>query len=599
MIKSNKHTITCSILILVGLISVFYPCFNFPPISDTWELLYSFHNLDSYPGTVKWLNILNFDPVEEVGYRPLANLIYFIIYSIPDSSYSAFNILNFCLYLLNILLFYRFSLYFIKNKKLAACFIALFAFLFNHCDIILWSCHIFILLGVCLFLIGYICFIEFLKTARVKLLYITTTFFILGTLCYESFALWPLAIIFIANIDNFKTIKGPSAKFKLLSAYITLGSVYSISFLLFLYIKSLGTYVDPTRSIMDFFRLKIILSSLFLTFFNILYNTVCVNIIPFIPFPLKVTENIYMAGPVINYVQKVPQIITFIGTSFAAGLFILFFILYRKKQLNELKIFGLFLFLILSETYIVFLGKLGISHTFSYCLSEFRYQYIPNAFFILLIAYVIDRYLNPSKKFLRFIYISLIMIALLNIINVYRVTRVYNNHLANLNKIISSIRAGMDHGVINKKDKVYIQKDIPDYLPSLCWNIEMGERFIKEGNYKWMFPKKDIELFADNINDATWIINKRSFKITRKTEISEQEKGLLIGEGKSEQFNFLAIHYAFEGDNYKAIETLKKAIEINSDDYNAYKKLEYLYRELNLKDELYKVTEKLRLLKSK
>jgi len=73
----------------------------------------------------------------------------------------------------------------------------------------------------------------------------------------------------------------------------------------------------------------------------------------------------------------------------------------------------------------------------------------------------------------------------------------------------------------------------------------------------------------------------------------------LIGEGKSEQFNFLAIHYAFEGDNYKAIETLKKAIEINSDDYNAYKKLEYLYRELNLKDELYKVTEKLRLLKSK
>ncbi|MBU0469168.1 MAG: hypothetical protein KKD07_02015 [Candidatus Omnitrophica bacterium] len=445
---------------------------------------------------------------------------------------------------------------------------------------------------------GYMCFINFLKTSRVKLLYITATLFILGTLCYESFALWPLAIIFLANIADFKTAKSPGAKFKLLSTCITLGAVYSLCFILFLYIKSLGTYVDPVRSILDFFSFKIILSSGFLTLFNLAYNTICVNIIPFIPFPLKVTENIYMAGPVIHYVQKSPQIVTFIGASFAAGLFLLFFILYRKKQFNELKIFSLFLFLLISETYIVFLGKLGILHTFSYCLSEFRYQYIPNAFLILIIAYIIDRYLNPSNKILKIIYITLIFIFSLNIFNIFRVVNIYKNQLAGLNKIISSIRTGIDKGAINNKDKIYIQEDIPDYLPSLCWNIEMGDRFIKEGNFKWMFPNEDLKYFSNNIENAKWIINKKSFKIVKNTEANIQEKGVLIGKGKSEQYNFLALHYAFKDDNIKALDVLKKAVEMNPDDYKAYKKLEFLYRKLGMNDELIKVKEKMHLLKN-
>lgn len=577
---------------LLGLICVFYPCLKFPPVSDTWEMLYSFNNLNSFPGSAKWLHILNFDPVEEVGYRPLAHLIYYLIYMFSNPANIFFNIFNFILYFTSIVLLYRFSLYFIKNKFLAASFITYFAFLFSHCDIILWSAHIFILLGVCLFLVGYIFFIEYLKTNRTSFLVITIPFFLLGTMCYESFVLWPFTIIFLAFISDFNTVKSPSITKKAVSMSLALAAIYSLGIMLFLFIRSLGTYENPFRSASDFFNLKIILSSGAMALFNLLYNTILVNIIPIIPFPLKVTENIYMAGPVINYVHKYPQIVTFIDSFAAIGLLVIFILFFRKKQFKEFIVIGLFLYLIISESFIVYLGKLGISHTFAYCLSEFRYQYIPNAFFVLLIAYLFDRHVIPSRKSNTIVISVLILLCSINIYSSKKVLNIYTKDLLHLNKIITSVRSGINNGTINSENKVHIQNDIPDYLPSLCWNIEMGERFIKDGNYKWLFHGPELNYFADSIGDAKWIVDKESFDIVERTPNNINKKGVLIGKGKSDQFNFLALHYAFIDNDNKAMSVLKKAIEMNPDDMTAHQLLESLYKKMGLNEEALQINKR-------
>ncbi|MBL7197797.1 MAG: hypothetical protein ISS47_06830, partial [Candidatus Omnitrophica bacterium] len=470
MNSDKKFYILYSFIILGVLFGIFYPRLSSPPISDYWEMFYSFHHLEEFPGSFKCLNILNFDAVEQVGYRPLAHLFYYILHLVFGSNFVFFNIVNFLLYFLSVIIFYRFALYFVKNRVLAGVFIGLFAFLFSHFDILLWSCHLYIIVGFSMFLLGFMAYMRFLKTNKLSLLFSVILCFLIGLWCYEAFFLWPLAIIILSRINGIRTKTSPDIKKIVKAVWLILGAVYLLDFLFYLFVKSVGTYENHLDTILDFLKLRVFVSSGFLAFFNVLYNNIAVNIYPLLPFPLKVTENIYMAGPVINYIKTNPKIVFIEGALVGITFFWFFFTLYRKKYFEEIKIIGLFLFLMLSELYIVFFGKLSVSHSFAYCLTEFRYQYIPNAFLILIVLYVIYRFFKPSKIKQRIVCLALIPFFVLNIYCSQRVIGIYNSHLVNLKKMISSIRSGINKEYINENDKIYIDEDIPDYLPSLCWN---------------------------------------------------------------------------------------------------------------------------------
>ena len=577
--KSNKKFyIICSFVILPVLLGIFYPCLSFPPISDSWEMLYSFHHLDELPGLVKSLHLLNFDIFEQVGHRPLAHTFYYIIHLVFGSSFMFVNIFNFFLYFLSIILLYRMSLFFVKNRVFAAMFVGFFAFLFNHSVIIIWPGHTFIILGFCLFLLGFMRYIKFLKTDKPFLLFSIIPIFLIGMWCYESFFLWPLAIIIISSIKSLRGESYLTRKKVVRRNWLVLGIVYPVYFLFYLFTKSLGTYGMPVHKISDFLKLTNFISSGLLSFFNILYNSIAVNIYPLLAFPLNIRENIYMSGPVIKYIKTNPEVILIEGILIVVALFWFFFSLYRKKYFEEIKIIGLFLFLIISETFIVFFGKLSISNSLTYCLSEFRYQYIPNAFFILIVLYTINRFIKPSKNKRKIIYLVLALICALNIYCSRKVVNIYSSHLTNLGKMISSIRLSISRGLINEDDKLYIDKDMPDYFPGLCWNIEMGERFIEKGNYQWMFSKKEIKYFSEDINGADWIIDKEKFNVVEKTAENIRKKGTKVILGKIEQYEELEYFY-MEGNDYGKAETMfKKVIELDSKNCNAYEGLRDCYR---------------------
>jgi len=572
--EKNRFNLIYGFVLFSLLLIIAFPSFSFPPMSDYWStMFYPFHNLEEFSNSAKWSHVLNIDPFEQMRYQPLSRVFYYILFFFFGSNFMVFNIVNFLLYFLSMLLLYKFSLYFVKNKILAAVFVGFFAFLFSHFDILLWSCHLYIIVGLSMFLLGFMFYIRFLRIGRPYLPFLVILCFLLGMWCYESFFLWPLAIIILSRIKSLRNGVGIARKKLARVNWLILGGVYIVYYLFYLFTRSLGTYDIPTYKVSEFFKLTNFVSSGLAVFFNALYNNIAVNIYPLLSFPLKVTENIYMAGPVISYIKTNPEIVFIEGALAAITLFWFFFTLYRKKYFEEIKIIGLFLFLMLSELYIIFFCRM-VDNAYVYCLTEFRYQYIPNAFLILIVLYVINRFFKPSKIKQRIIYLALIPFFALNIYCSQKVIGIYNSHLVNLKEMISSIRSGINKGYINENDKIYINEDMPDYLPSLCWNIEMGDRFIKKGNYKWMFSRKDIGYFAQKIDNAEWIIDKENFSVVRKTEKNIRMKGKKIGLGKEEQYRMLGDFYMSKGNYEKAERMFKRAIEIKSQNENVSEALE-------------------------
>ena len=584
-LSDKGFDIIFAFVLLATFLAVSLPSLSYPPLSDDWEKFHFFQHLEERPGPVKWLHILNHDPNERMRYQPLSRIFYYTFHLVFGSNFMFFQLFNFLFYILSVIVLYRFSLYFSKDRFMAAAFVGLFAFLFTHFDIVLWSSHIYIIAGFTMLLLGFMHYMRFLKTGRKTLLFSVMLLFLMGMLCYESFFFWPLGIIILSCVKELRGERAAGRRSIIKTNAVVLAITYAIYFLFYLFVRSLGTYESPAHELGDFLKLSSVISSGLLVLFSAVYNNIIVNIIPFLAFPFKVTENIYMAGPVINYIDRMHEGVIFAGGALVGGLLIFLSVyLHKKKRSEELKIIWFFLFLMLSEMYAVFFVKLALN-PFVYNLTEFRYQYVPNAFVILIALLVFTRFLRPSQKSKQIICVSLILLLTLNIYCGQRVMNIYNFHFANLQKMLSSIRSGIRDGSITKNNRLYIDEDMPDYLPHLCWNIYMGEQFIDKGNYQWMFSRKEMENFSFDPEGARWIIDKEDFKVVKKSPENMAKEGKrinfmidrrYIALEKSREYVSLGYLYIKKLRYTEAEEMFKKAIEMNHGNNRAYEGLKFL-----------------------
>lgn len=588
--KKKKLNLIYSIVLFIMLLTISFPSLSYPPLSDYWEMFYFFHHLSEKTGLIKWLHILNHDPWEHIRYQPLSRIFLYTFHLTFGSNFIFFNIFNFLFYFFNVLILYKFALNFSKNLTIPILFVGLFTFLFNHFDTVLWSFHIYILVGFCMFLLGFMSYIKYLKTGKTFFIFFMALFFISGMLCYESFFLWPLGIVILSSIKSLRT-EGAIKKGNIFRmCWKVLSVLYAFYFLFYLFTRSINTYVRTSHTISDFIIYPSFIKTASLVFFNALYNNIAVNLFPLLSFPLQVAENIYMRGPIINYIsiEDTRFLVIFVVGVIVTVLLALFFIyLYRKRYLEELKIIGFLLFLMLSEPYITFYCRTALNNAFLYNCTEFRYQYIPNAFIILIIIFVIDRFLILSKTRKMIMYILLLAIFVLNIYCIRKVINIYNYHFANLNKMLFNIKTDIRNGLVNKENKLYIDKDIHDYLPHLCWNIEMGELFIYKGNYQWMFSRREVEYFAESLNEAAWSIDKSDFSIVKKSKanifttakkINMLQDNWYISLGKDQEYFGLGVLYKEQNNYIKAEAMFKKAIEMGSQDIRVYAALGELYK---------------------
>jgi len=559
-------------LILFTLLLILaFQSFSYPPMSDDWHLFHYFHHLDELPGKVKWLHVLNYDPYEKMRYQPMSRVFYYILHKTFGSDFIFFRIFNFLSYFLSIIFLYKFSLYFVKNKRLAMTFAAIFTFLFINFNFVLWPHHVFIVIGLSLMLAGFISYIKYLNAPRPHLFLFTGSLFLLGLWCYEAFFLWPFGIIILSSIKGIgkKARGGPKGNiFKINSSLLS--AVYVLYVIFYFFTRTLGTHAEPLHDFPVLLNVGNFFLSGFLAFFSALYYGLAVNIFPMLAFPLKIAQNAYLGGPIIDYINRGHEATGYAigGMALILSLYLLIR-LYAKKYIEEAKIVFLFLFLMISELWIIFLARIATKN-FVYTLIEFRYQYVCSVFIILIALFMADRFVMISKKRGKILRAALALVLILNIYCNQKLMTAYDSRFVDLKKMMSNIKAGLKSKSINASDKIYVYEDMPDYFPSLCWNIDLSERFIEKGNYKWMFSAEELNSFSDDTDDAYWIIDRGDFGIAKKSKRSLSKKGEKTGEGKYDQYMHLAYVYKTQGNHRKEKEMLFKIKELNAQKQSLY-----------------------------
>jgi len=515
---NKKGTPIYFILLLILMAGIYYPSFSDPPRSDSWSTLHFFHNLGDYPGNSKWLHVINFDPWTQIRFYPLAFLLHYWQHSLFGVNFIySHHIFNFILYYLSIILLYNLAINFCKNRTLILIFLFIFAFLFSHFDIVIWAFHFYIIFGFCSFILGFLIYLRYLETGKKKFLLFIILLFLTGMLSYEPFALWPWAILILNFVDTKEkkiVFKNKSNKF---ASFLIIGVVYTFYIASFLFSRAIKTYDAPVLSWDKVLTLNPFI--FFVVFFNFLYNSIFVNLIPkiTIPFSTRIEDNINMGG-IIEKISadsiKFNNIILYSSLIFIIVLCISMVFLVKKKGIKSAGTVSFFLFLLVSGYYILFYCR-SLTNDYVYCLQQFRYQYISNAFIVLLGVYLLENLITLSQWRKIIIYLFAFIIFISNVSMTRKYVLMVSQQLKPLKEIIQNIKSGIKEEKINSNKRLYIDNSIVQELPKLCWNRQMGTYFMK-GTYQWIFNRNEIKYFSFSPEDAHWIIDKDSLRIIKK-----------------------------------------------------------------------------------
>ncbi len=490
---------------------IYLPSFFAPLRSDYLPLLYFFHHLDALPGKIKWLHILNYDPVNQVNFYPLTHVIIYLEYLVFGSCPFCYHLFHFGMYCVSLALIYKLARIFCPDRSLTIAFVTLFAFLFSHFDIIIWSYHIHIIISFCLLLTGFMLYLKFLKTGKTAILIWVIIAFLLPLFCYLPFVFWPLGIIILAWLKSPPDSVGLSKARKKASLLLVLGITYSLYIGVFFTTRTIGTYDGALVSLNKIFEPRQYFIAFFSVFFDTFYNGVLVNLMPFIAWPLKTCENIELGGWLNTQIPAIIRII-YIGGGLALLICLLVPVYFFRRKKYELSKASIFLFFLLFSEFFVLSRLSLLVNDPQYVLQQFRYQYIINVFVMIIVLLIVHQALGNSKLRLQIFRCGLALVLIMNIYYSLRGAAYVNSELAPLKKIVYSIKSKIDSGMINSENKIYIDDKITQVLPSLCWNDYMGTRFMKH-TYQWMFTQKEVKYFTFSPQGAKWVIREEDFEL--------------------------------------------------------------------------------------
>lgn len=514
----SKFVLIWAILLTGILLAIYLPTFFNAPRSDWWESLYFFHEIYKSPNDYMWLDVFNTDCMGHVTFRPLAHLVLLIEHIIFGSNFIFMHIINFALYIISILLLYKFATFFVDSKIRIIIALTIFSLLFSHFDVVSWTAHSFVILAFCFFLSGFILYMKFLKIGDNILLYYIIPLFLIAMLCYEAFIFWPLTIILLTYIDKIID-KNKISKLKCILSYIFITtSTYGLYTTVFFLTRSIPTYSDSWaityKLISELSSIQLIFKSFFATNFNILYNGILVNIFPVIASPAWIddkTSNIKLGGLLFDYrvttmdMQKATIIMVLVIV------FIVAFLL-RKKKKDVLMIFLFLASLLTLFTLTLFHFKYFSNGEYFYNFQQFRYQYIPNAFIVLIV--LLFSSIKLKVCFVKKVYIGVFIffILILNMFYTVQSIDLETESFIPLNTMLKNIKDAIRDDDINENKKLFLNDNIVYSLPSMCWNYDLGRQFMK-GTYQWIFNKEEIKYFTNDLNEAFWIISSVDYSV--------------------------------------------------------------------------------------
>jgi tetratricopeptide (TPR) repeat protein len=366
------------------------------------------------------------------------------------------------------------------------------------------------------------------------------------------------------------------------------GGVYLLYVVIFFLTRSLNTYGDSWIRTQVLFQelssIHIIFQSVQAASFNIIYNGFLVNIMPLIACPLWInpqSSNIQMGGLLMKY--SLPIMYSgFAGIILVLGLLGIIIYLYRRKYFDTLKIFLFMFFLLFSFTFLLSHLKHFSNREYFYIFKQFRFQYVPNALVVAIALLFLNHALKLTRKIKIGLSLGLLAVILLNIYLTVHYVSFEAKQLTPLNRMLRSIRIGIDTCQINKDKKIFIDDGIVNILPLMSWNFDMNNRFLKK-TYQWMFNGDEIKYFSNSSNGAYWVIDKENFIVVKKpSEIevdTRDNEPVCASIEKERNLIELGIFYAERARHKDAEEVFKEAIEKNPNIDTSYYWLGLLYRE--------------------
>ena len=285
-LNPGKYGMILYFLAVFALVAIVYlPSFSNPPHVDYWEAFYFFHLVDVSPEPPNLLSVVNHDPWQDGTYRPFSYLLLYLEHELFGTRFIWTHIVNFSLYCLSVVLLYRLARSLGLDKMISAAFLTLYIFLFTHSGILTLTFHQFIMIGFSFFLLGFIAYLRYLKTGCRSLLIFVGLLFLFGMFCYETFSLWPLSIFILRRLKRQRAILSPERSVKpgYTPELLMLGIVYLIYFI--------GFWLTRTASIrsgsLPGFVPGNAVMSLVSVFFNLLYNSIIVNLFPSLALPCR------------------------------------------------------------------------------------------------------------------------------------------------------------------------------------------------------------------------------------------------------------------------------------------------------------------------
>lgn len=482
-------------LLFAGLFLLYRPTFRNPPRSDYWSAFYVFQQLESSSPPPAWQGVLTFDLWKHGTYRPLSHLVPYLQHRLFSPGFTWNHSINFAGYCLSILLLYLLAVRLSLGRTLTAVFLTVFAFHYSHSDILTWTFQLFIILGFCSFLLGYVIYIGYLHSRRTILLLPVGALFLFGMFTSEVFALWPVAIFILP----FALAVPPRPYFQWrdtapLLIYILYLGVWA------LHRGSTGSLPAPSGEELG--------AGVLLVFFNLAYNGVAVALWPQLARPVFFDDNMNLGGWLLSLGSRLEAVATWSGGAVLLLLLLGAWWLAHKRQRRLLSLLSFFFFLYLTNFFTVATARLTTNRAL-YPLTQFRYQYIPNALLALIIPAVITILIRPRFRGKVIITLILVPVLVFNILVGHQQIDILEERLRPLAAMLDNIRGELAVGTINRENRLYLAPEVPDRIPSPGWNRNMA-RFM-EGNFQWFFPAREMENFTLQAEESTWIITKDSF----------------------------------------------------------------------------------------
>ena len=331
-------------VVFTGLLVLYLPTFSNPPHGDYWEGYYQFRLVRGPTDFANLINIINHDPWQDGTFRPFSYLSLYLEHELFGSEFIWNHIVDFLLYCLSVVLLYRLTVSLKLDRMFSAVFLGVYVFLFPHSGILTLTFHQFVIAGFSAFLSGFIAYVRWLKRRRKSSLIFAGLFFLSGMLCYESFGLWPLSIIFLRRLywgkgtSHPQNLKKPSWWFDSL--------MLSVVYLAYFSVFRLTRTASVTTSALPEITEGGIGLSLGATFFNLSYNGILMNLFPFLTLPCWLRVWVEMGGLIKAIPDSyLPPAMVWGGITTMILIGFMVWLLYRHRKITALSTLIFFLYL--------------------------------------------------------------------------------------------------------------------------------------------------------------------------------------------------------------------------------------------------------------